>query len=98
MNVTIIAYGTRGEVQPMLALAKGRQGAEHGVPMLAGSNLQEWIEAHRIAVTARGIGAAALGALIRAEDRLGIAVARIDHCPPRAARIIGAGLSGGRRG
>ena len=46
MNVTVIAYGTRGDVQPMLALGKALQAAGHRVRLVVGANFQEWVERH----------------------------------------------------
>lgn len=46
MNITIIAVGTRGDVQPAIALGKALQQRGHGVKLLAGSNFLAWIEAH----------------------------------------------------
>jgi UDP:flavonoid glycosyltransferase YjiC (YdhE family) len=44
MKITFIAYGTRGDVQPILALALGLKARRHQVRMLAGANFQKWIE------------------------------------------------------
>ena len=46
MKVTIIAYGSRGDVQPVLALGKGLSAAGRRVRMVAGSDFREWIEGH----------------------------------------------------
>jgi sterol 3beta-glucosyltransferase len=45
-HITIIAFGTRGDVQPALALGKGLQAAGHAVRVLAGANFREWIAGH----------------------------------------------------
>ena len=46
MNVTIIALGTRGDVQPLLALAHSIQARGQRVRMVAGANFRAWIEQH----------------------------------------------------
>jgi sterol 3beta-glucosyltransferase len=58
MKITIIAYGSRGDVQPILALAKGLQRAGHRVRMVTGSNFGAWVESH-------GVEAAAVGPDVR---------------------------------
>ncbi|MGE5199491.1 MAG: glycosyltransferase [Rhodospirillaceae bacterium] len=45
-RVTIIASGTRGDVQPAIALGIGLRGAGHAVRVLAGSGFRAWIEGH----------------------------------------------------
>lgn len=42
----MIAYGTRGDVQPAIALGKGLQAAGHAVRLVASANFEEWIVAH----------------------------------------------------
>jgi UDP:flavonoid glycosyltransferase YjiC (YdhE family) len=46
MRVTIAAIGTRGDVQPMIALGKGLKAAGHDVAMIAGSNFGPWVSGH----------------------------------------------------
>ena len=46
MKITIIAFGTRGDVQPALVLGKALQGRGHRVRMIAGANFKPWIEQH----------------------------------------------------
>jgi sterol 3beta-glucosyltransferase len=48
MNTTIIAYGTRGDVQPVVALAKGLIAAGHRVRMIASPNFREFVARHGI--------------------------------------------------
>ncbi|MEZ4672467.1 MAG: glycosyltransferase [Anaerolineae bacterium] len=43
MHITIAALGTRGDVQPILALGKGLQAAGHHVHIIAGSNFESWV-------------------------------------------------------
>lgn len=47
-NITIIAYGTRGDVQPALALGRALQARGHGVRLLAGANFGAWIRQHGV--------------------------------------------------
>jgi UDP:flavonoid glycosyltransferase YjiC (YdhE family) len=44
MRITLIGFGSRGDVQPFVALAKGLQRAGHTVAVAAGTNFQAWIE------------------------------------------------------
>jgi sterol 3beta-glucosyltransferase len=46
MRITVVALGTRGDVQPMLALSQGLQSAGHAVSVIAGSNFEGWIRGH----------------------------------------------------
>jgi sterol 3beta-glucosyltransferase len=48
MNILIIASGTRGDVQPVLAVAKGLQHAGHTVTLIAGSNFEAWVASHGV--------------------------------------------------
>ena len=45
-RITILAHGTRGDVQPALALGKALQAVGYGVRLLASPNFEKWIEAH----------------------------------------------------
>lgn len=44
MKILLLSIGTRGDVQPMVALALGLQNAGHEVELLAGQNFQEFVE------------------------------------------------------
>lgn len=46
MHITIAAYGTRGDVQPVLALALGLERAGHRVRILAGRNFESWVRGY----------------------------------------------------
>ncbi len=46
MEIILTASGTRGDVQPALALAYGLRDAGHRVRIIAGSNFASWIESH----------------------------------------------------
>lgn len=48
MKITIIAAGSRGDIQPYLALAKGLCDAGHQVKMATHENFKEWIESYNI--------------------------------------------------
>ena len=45
-RVTVMASGTRGDVQPAIALAKALVEQGHQVSLLAGKNFRRWIESH----------------------------------------------------
>ena len=44
MRVAIFTVGTRGDVQPLLALARVLQGAGHDVTLCANDNFKHWVE------------------------------------------------------
>ncbi len=46
MRIGLIAYGTRGDVQPILALAKGLNAAGHHARVIAPANFEAWVRAH----------------------------------------------------
>jgi sterol 3beta-glucosyltransferase len=46
MHITVVALGTRGDVQPMIALSKGLHSAGHQVTVIAGANFEDWITGH----------------------------------------------------
>lgn len=48
MKILISTFGTRGDVQPYLALAVGLQQAGHHVTLATSYNYTDWIEAHRV--------------------------------------------------
>jgi sterol 3beta-glucosyltransferase len=45
-RITIIAFGTRGDAQPAIAVGKGLRAAGHTVQLLASANFKGWIESH----------------------------------------------------
>jgi len=47
-NIKILGFGTRGDVQPVLALAKGLQRAGHVITVVAGDNFGAWIQSHGV--------------------------------------------------
>lgn len=44
MNIVILSMGTRGDLQPSLAIGKALQAQGHKVRVYAGSNFKSWIE------------------------------------------------------
>jgi sterol 3beta-glucosyltransferase len=46
MQITLIAFGSRGDVQPAVALAKGIQAAGYDIRVAAGKNFESWIQSH----------------------------------------------------
>ncbi|MGK3965520.1 glycosyltransferase [Sorangium sp. So ce118] len=46
MKTTVLAIGSRGDVQPAIALGKGLAARGHAVRVLAGKSFQRWIEGH----------------------------------------------------
>lgn len=46
MQIVLMASGTRGDVQPMIALGKALKAVGHSVRVMAGSNFSAWIESH----------------------------------------------------
>lgn len=46
MKITIVALGTRGDVQPMLALSIGLRSAGHDITLIAGSNFESWVRSY----------------------------------------------------
>jgi UDP:flavonoid glycosyltransferase YjiC (YdhE family) len=53
--MTIIAFGTRGDVQPAVALGKALKSEGHCVRILAGANFKDWINRHGLEAVASKI-------------------------------------------
>ncbi|GAB4512681.1 MAG: glycosyltransferase [Anaerolineae bacterium] len=49
MRILLVGVGSRGDVQPYIALAKGLQQAGHDVVLAAAMNFQTWIESEGLA-------------------------------------------------
>ncbi|WP_437985433.1 glycosyltransferase [Sorangium sp. So ce117] len=49
MKTTVLALGSRGDVQPAIALGKALAARGHAISVLAGKSFQPWIEAHGLA-------------------------------------------------
>ena len=54
MHIVIFAFGSRGDVQPYLALAVGLQQAGHRVTLVASHMFADWIRSY-------GVGAYPVG-------------------------------------
>jgi len=48
MRIVLVGYGTRGDVQPIIALAKGLRCACHDVTVCAAENFGPWIQSHGV--------------------------------------------------
>lgn len=60
MNILLIAFGTRGDVQPVIAFGKGLRAAGHMVQVMAGANFRDWIISHGLDVAATEIDVQAM--------------------------------------
>lgn len=56
MRVAIFTVGTRGDVQPLVALALVLQSAGHDVTLCANENFKGWVEQHGIRFMGAGCG------------------------------------------
>ena len=45
-RITLIAFGTRGDAQPAIALGKGLRANGHQVKVLASAHFKHWVESH----------------------------------------------------
>jgi sterol 3beta-glucosyltransferase len=50
MQIVLMALGTRGDVQPMIALGLALKAVGHRVRIVAGSNFATWIESHGLEI------------------------------------------------
>lgn len=64
MHITVVAFGTQGDVQPMVALGKGLQAAGHQVQLIAGENSVAWVKSHGLEC----IGTIDMQALMQSEE------------------------------
>lgn len=48
MQILLVAFGTRGDVQPMLALAKRLLKAGHAVKLIAAENFADWVNSQGV--------------------------------------------------
>lgn len=46
MKITVLAFGTRGDVQPTIALGKALKERGHSIRIIASANFASWIERH----------------------------------------------------
>lgn len=72
-RLLLIALGTRGDVQPAIALGRGLRDAGFGVTVLAGDDFGDWITAHGLVFAPSGID---MQALMRSPDGIAWAHAR----------------------
>lgn len=84
-RLLLIALGTRGDVQPAIALGCGLRDAGHGVALLAGDDFAEWVGAHGLAFVPSGID---MQALMRSPDGIAWAHARSPFEEIRRMRVL----------
>ena len=60
MKITIIAFGTRGDVQPTVALGQALKTRGHQVRMVASANFTTWIEQHGLEAAVASVDVQAL--------------------------------------
>jgi len=85
MKILLIALGTRGDVQPALALGKGLQAAGHPVRMFVADNFAGWVRGHGLAVAIAG---ADVQAMMQSEDGVAWAQARSPMDELRQMRVL----------
>lgn len=83
MKVAMIAFGTRGDVQPAVALGKALKAEGHDVRILAGNNFKPWIERHGLNLVASRIDIQAV-----MESDLGRQWIEKGHNPIAEMRVI----------
>ncbi len=83
-RITIIASGTRGDVQPAIALGAALQAAGYRVRLLAASGFRAWIEGHGLEAAPSAVD---MEALMHSED--GRAWVRHGHQPRAQLRHMG---------
>lgn len=67
MRITMVALGTRGDVQPMIALGQGLQAAGHTVHIVAGENFESWVRSYGFGFT----GTVDMEAMMNSENGMG---------------------------
>lgn len=60
MRITLIAFGTRGDVQPTIALGQALAATGHHVRLLASAHFKTWIESHSLEASASTVDIQAL--------------------------------------
>src|SRR5512139_1165019 len=83
-RITIIASGTRGDVQPAIALGAALLAAGYQVRLLAASGFRAWIEGHGLEAAPSAVD---MEALMDSED--GRAWVRHGHQPRAQLRHMG---------
>src|SRR5262249_1005059 len=97
-------HGTRGDVQPMLALARALAARAHDVAFIAPSNFVEWIRAHGFDAESNGVDVEAVlsepGADLQSmrwqlrhlSDLIATLFAPLGHYARDADLIVGSGI------
>jgi sterol 3beta-glucosyltransferase len=55
VKITIISFGTRGDVQPIVALGRALQARGHQVRMITGGNFRTWVDEHGLEAVAASV-------------------------------------------
>jgi vancomycin aglycone glucosyltransferase len=80
MKIILTALGSRGDVQPMIALAQRLSARGHQVALLVPSDFEGWIR--RLGLAFHDLG-------VDVQSWLGANVHRLSHHPARIARGLG---------
>jgi UDP:flavonoid glycosyltransferase YjiC (YdhE family) len=83
-RIAVIALGTRGEVEPMLAMCLGLRAAGHAVTVVLGANFTGWAAAHGLA----SVPTVDIEAVMKSER--GMAWSEASDSPLRQLRQMGA--------
>lgn len=83
MRITIIAYGTRGDVQPAIALGTALHTRGHQVRVLAGASFHDWIRAHGLEPGQTGVDIQKI-----MESEGGVAWVEEGHNPLRQIQLM----------
>lgn len=78
MKLLLLAFGSRGDVQPLLPLAAGLTSAGYEVQISAGTNFRGEIEGRGFEFVDVGVDIAEFGALIRQETGVANAVKAVN--------------------
>lgn len=84
-RLLLIALGTRGDVQPAIALGLGLRDAGFAVTVLAGDDFADWVGAHGLAFVPSGID---MQALMQSPDGIAWAHARSPFEEIRRMRVL----------
>lgn len=69
-KVALLTLGTRGDIQPFIALGKSLKARGHDVVLGAPENFQSWIEAHGLAFRSIGVDMQVFGQRLRARQAM----------------------------
>ncbi|MCJ7678020.1 MAG: glycosyltransferase [Anaerolineales bacterium] len=95
MQVTIIAAGSRGDVQPYVALGKGLKEAGHTVRVLASLDFQDLITAHGLAFFDMGGSIESVAQGMQGLLERGNFLKILASMGPAAQRLVGQAVVGG---